>query len=712
VPEEKRDKLDPMRKRGRLIGYGDDFDSEEMIGYKIVLEKDQSIIYCNDVIFSKIDTFEKLPNEIHNSSSSMDELFQDDIFEDQMSEDEINDQNVTSEDEINDHDVTSEDESSEDQISEISEKQENEDNTIVIKNENSVADDDSEVEDTEERGSNWWNVFGNISTANILPDGARRRAYATVSSTDIPSSLKKALECAESSHWKIAMDKEMESLKEKNAFKEIIDTLPKGSRAIKSRWVYVKKYDKNGRLDKYKARLVAKGFMEKYGIDYGDVFSPTTHSNTVRILCAIGANKNWEVFQDDQTTAFLNADLDEGKWIELPDGRFAFTMKALYGLKESPRKWFLMYRDFMLELGLTQSQVEPCLFYKDDLFVAVHVDDTMSTGKKHIVDEFRAKLKKRFKSGEGGKANYYLAMNITQTNDYIALDQKTYIEGKLEEYKAFLGDNDRFKASVPLKTNFQKILFDAEKSMEYDSEFPYRQMVGSLVYCAIMTRFDISAAVSVVSKFLEKPKKLHCEMVRQIYWYLRGSLDFKLIYNKRHNESKIQLAAYCDSSFANLENYESLSGYIICINETPVIWKCSRSKVIVKSTQEAEYVALTPLMTDLLWGRSLLNEIGFSQKIIEIYEDNEACIALANNPQSTSKTRHIQVTYHWIRQHLESGVAKLISIRTCDQLADILTKGLHRPKLYSSCKRLNLIPKCSGTDSGGELDRISNVDDV
>ena len=99
------------------------------------------------------------------------------------------------------------------------------------------------------------------------------------------------------------------------------------------------------------------------------------------------------MYQNDQTTAFLHSDLIPGKWIQLPDGKYAFITKALYGLEEAPRKWFLTYRQFMLDEGFKQSQVEPCLFFKDDVIAVVHVKDTLSTGKTEAVKAFiREKL--------------------------------------------------------------------------------------------------------------------------------------------------------------------------------------------------------------------------------------------------------------------------------------------------------------------------------
>jgi hypothetical protein len=150
------------------------------------------------------------------------------------------------------------------------------------------------------------------------------------------------------------------------------------------------------------------------------------------------------------------------------------------------------------------------------------------------------------------------------------------------------------------------------------------------------------------------------------------------------------LTAYCDSSFANLENYRSLCGHILLLGQTPVVWQSSRQLTTAKSTQQAEYMALTPAMQDVLWMKMLLKDLGIDTPTIPIYEDNEACISLANNPQSTRRTRHIQVIYHWIREHLLNGSAKLVPIGTKNQLADLMTKGMYGPALRAARKKLCL----------------------
>jgi len=139
-----------------------------------------------------------------------------------------------------------------------------------------------------------------------------------------------------------------------------------------------------------------------------------------------------------------------------------------------------------------------------------------------------------------------------------------------------------------------------------------------------------------------------------------------------------------------LEDYVSLSGYAFMIGGAIVSWSSSRQKVVATSTSEAEYVALLPCLQECVWLKILLEELGAPQGVVPVHEDNEACIALAKNPQNHSRTRHIQTRYHWSRIAIENGVAELKVTKTKDQLADIFTKGSHGPTLRDVRTKLGM----------------------
>ena len=173
----------------------------------------------------------------------------------------------------------------------------------------------------------------------------------------MPKNQREAYASADKEKWIAAEKEEMDSIREMEVYEEMRDSCPAGIKPIGSRWVYPLKHAAFGTIERYKARLVSLGYMEKYGVDYQDIFAPVANVNTVRLTCAIAASKRWKVYQDDAKTAFLHAPLDNGKWVKLPTGKFIYIKKALYGLKEAPREWFKTFRKFMLDEGFDEKDL-------------------------------------------------------------------------------------------------------------------------------------------------------------------------------------------------------------------------------------------------------------------------------------------------------------------------------------------------------------------
>ena len=267
-----------------------------------------------------------------------------------------------------------------------------------------------------------------------------------------------------------------------------------------------------------------------------------------------------------------------------------------------------------------------------------------------------------------------------------SINQNQYVKDKLSEFDSIVGPG---KSSSVLPENFLQSLADAETSTEVEEDFPYRNMVGSLMYAMTGTRFDIAFAISVVSKFLSNPKREHCNLVRHIFKYLRGNPEQSISY-KSSPERAIKLECYADAAYANHFEYRSTLGHCITINGVIVDWssKCQKGTPAQSST-EAEYMSATSAANSVVWFKELLGELGFPQGTVTIYEDNEACIKLSKNPQDHSRTKHIQVRYHVIRQYVKDKVVKLEYISTKHQLADALTKSLSGPRLRPIVKVLS-----------------------
>ena len=218
--------------------------------------------------------------------------------------------------------------------------------------------------------------------------GSHALVINQLSSISIPSSVQDAMADPK---WTQAMNEELEAL-QKNSTWDLIHK-PIGKKTVGYRWVFTVKLKADGSIDRYKARLVAKGYTQRYGIDYEETFAPVAKINTVRILISLAATKDWPLRQFDVKNAFLNGNLEEEVYMDMPPevkcrpcdvGKVCKLKKSLYGLKQSPRAWFGRFSKSMKTFGYRQSNSDHTLFIKRNqgkiTALIVYVDDMIVTG--------------------------------------------------------------------------------------------------------------------------------------------------------------------------------------------------------------------------------------------------------------------------------------------------------------------------------------------
>ena len=204
--------------------------------------------------------------------------------------------------------------------------------------------------------------YAGISTAKY--------AALYVAEIEEPETLKDALDSEYATQWKAAADAEYQSLLENETW-DLVE-LPPGCKPISCKWVFKVKHDETGKIERFKGRSVAKGFLQKYGIDYDETFSPVVRFSSIRALLAFGVSRKMLIHQMDVVTAFLNGTLDEEIYMEQPEGYVepgkeelvCRLKKSLYGLKQSPRCWNIVFKEFMLSLGFVPSVADPCVFIR------------------------------------------------------------------------------------------------------------------------------------------------------------------------------------------------------------------------------------------------------------------------------------------------------------------------------------------------------------
>ena len=217
----------------------------------------------------------------------------------------------------------------------------------------------------------------------------------------------------------------------------------------------------------------------------------------------------------------------------------------------------------------------------------------------------------------------------------------------------------------------------------------YRSMIGSLFHLVNCTRPDLSYAVSYASRYQVNPKSTEVTAVKRILQYLNKTKSEGLVYKKSGND-KFIIEVFVDASYAP-QGEKSTSGWVIYVNGNLVSWKSLKQSITAKSSAESEYVALSQAISDALFIRAILIELNLDVETpIEVYEDNQAAIQIANNPVYKSKIKQVNVHYHFIRDYVKMGVINITHIQSKDQVADAFTKPLNGPLFQIFKEKLNL----------------------
>ena len=448
--------------------------------------------------------------------------------------------------------------------------------------------------------------------------------------------------------------------------------LPKARKSVGCKWVFKLKLKADGSVDRHKARLVAKGYSQQQGLDFTETFAPVAKFASIRAALAIAALEDIEIHQMDVETAFLNGNLEEEIYMDQPEGFIkpgtenlvCKLKKSLYGLKQASRAWNSVIDKFLKEIGASKCAGDHCIYALEHgasrMIIILYVDDLiLATNSQELLSSTKQALSNKFSMKDLGEVHYFLGIQVirNQKDTAIWLTQRSYIEQILKQYNL-----DQSKAVATPSQVGDKLskLQEPQTQTEHEelSAIPYGNAVGSLIYAMLGTRPDIAAAVGVCSKFMANPGLQHWKAVKRILRYLQGTLDLGLKLGGRN--ANPSLKGYSDSDWGgSLDDRKSTTGFVFDFSG-PISWQSKRQPTVALSSTEAEYMALTQAAKEALWLQGLLSEFGIKKtRPTTILEDNQGCIALAKNPTSHARTKHIDIRHHFIRETLEAGQIKL-----------------------------------------------------
>ncbi|KAI3764505.1 hypothetical protein L2E82_14514 [Cichorium intybus] len=522
--------------------------------------------------------------------------------------------------------------------------------------------------------------------------------------SDEPVNYQSAISDPESDKWFEAMNTEMQSMHDNQVWNLV--NLPTNCKTVGNKWVFKKKIDVDGNVHTFKARLVAKGYSQTHGIDYDETFSPVAMIKSIRILFAIAAYYDYEIWQMDVKTAFLNGHLLEDVYMDQPAGfvdpkhpnKVCKLKRSIYGLKQASRTWNIRFDEKITSFGFIKNEDDSCVYKKASgsivIILVLYVDDILLFGNDiPTLKGVKAFLESCFSMKDLGEAAYVLGIKIyrDRSKRLIGLSQSVYIDKILKRFK--MQDSKRGFLPIPHGTILSKSQCpNTRTELERMKHVPYASAIGSIMYAMLCTRPDVSCALSMTSRYQQNPGEAHWTAVKNILKYLRRTKDMFLVYGGL--EESLKVKGYTDASFqTDRDDSKSQSGYVFILNGGAVSWKSSKQEVIAQSTTKSEYVAASEAAQEAVWMRKFIEDLGVVPSIrdpIEIFCDNLGAIAQAKEPRLHQKTKHIHRRYNYIRHEVKNGEISIHKVHTDQNLADPFTKPLPQTKHESHAKGIGL----------------------
>ncbi|GJS58613.1 retrovirus-related pol polyprotein from transposon TNT 1-94 [Tanacetum coccineum] len=361
----------------------------------------------------------------------------------------------------------------------------------------------------------------------------------------------------------------------------------------------------------------------------------------------------------DVKMAFLNGSLKEEVYVSQPEGfidpKFPDHVyrlkKALYGLKQAPHAWYDKLSAFLIKHGFT----------------------------KDFSKCFANLMKNNFEMSMMGELKFFHGLQVHQYPCGIFISQSQYAIELLKKHG--------LDECVSMSTHMATERLDADLQGTPTDQTTYRRMIVGLMYLT-SSRPDIAYATFVCARYQARPTVKYLKEVKRIFGYLRHSHNMGLWYPK---DFSFELIAYSDADHAGCkDDCKSTPGGLQFLGEKLMSWSSKKQDCTAMSTTEAEYVSLSACCAQVIWMRTQLLDYGYKYNRIPMYCDSKSAIAISCNSVQHSKTKHIDIRYHFIKEHVEKGIVELYFVNTEYQLADLFTKALPKERFEYLVYRIGM----------------------
>jgi predicted peroxiredoxin len=270
-----------------------------------------------------------------------------------------------------------------------------------------------------------------------------------------------------------------------------------------------------------------------------------------------------------------------------------------------------------------------------------------------------------FEMTDLGLMTFFLGIEIKQNENDVFIYQKKYAKEILKKFQM----EECKTVSTPMN---QKEKLSKEDGFDKVDEGYYRSLIGCLMYLTA-TRPDILFAVSILSRFMHCASEMHLKAAKRILRYIKGTIDYGV---KFESCPTFKLCGFSDSDWAgSIDDMKSTSGYCFSLGSGIFSWCTKKQETVAQSTAEAEFIAATAAVNQVVWLKKILFDLHLQQNHkIKVFIDNQAAIAISKNP--VCQTKHFNIKLYFLREMQQNGEVTLVYCKSEEQLADLFTKPL------------------------------------
>ena len=443
--------------------------------------------------------------------------------------------------------------------------------------------------------------------------------------------------------------------------------------------------------------------MQKYGLDFTETYASVARIDTIRLFLWYANQYDLDIFHIDVGNAYLQADLEEGVsiYMEQPEGYnspsttedlVCLLQKPLYGLRQAGNRWAVKRDSVLLSIGFKKSLLEPSLYFRKSFYansqsivILVQVDDFLLIGSAEDCQTTVSRISTQVDITCDTSAKWFIGLKISRNRESgeLSLSQKTIIEDLIFNYNL----KESRPVKVPFSYELKRVMQVKPSGDAQISNVPYRNLIGSLMYIARMTRPDILYHTQFLSKFNDRHTAVHWKAALSTVKYLKSTKKLKVTYSRiesSKNDCILKfILGYCDTSHGDdLEDGLSTAGHVFIAGGGMLAIQVGKQDCPALSSTEDEYLSYTPCSQHATWIRNVFLETQV------IADESDCCPILISTDgksayqsamkESTAfpKTKHIALKYHFIRKLISDKIVSLQWIPGTENPADLTTKPL------------------------------------